>query len=217
MELWNDVLGMMLHLDARLASLAAADGWLVYAVIWFVIFAETGFVVTAILPSDTVLFAAAALASKGTLSVWPIFFGGMCAAFCGDQLNYAIGRWLGRSFFDTRRLPFVRPEHLEQAHRYYEQHGGMTILAARFVPVLRSVAPLVGGIAAMPWRAFTLYNALGKLPWAAIYVGGGYFLGRIPWFAANFTAVVVLAVCLPFVVAGARLAVMALRRREREK
>jgi membrane-associated protein len=215
MEFLGGLVDSMVHLDARLAGLAAADGMWVYVVIWFVVFAETGFVVTGILPSDSVLFAASALAAKGTLSVWPVFLGGMCAAFCGDQLNYAIGRWLGRSFFAGGGRLFVRREHLEQAHRYYERHGGLTIVAARFVPVLRSVAPLAGGIAAMPWRTFTFYNALGKLPWASLYVVGGYFLGTIPWFAANFTAVIALAVCLPFVVAGLRLCYSMLRRRGR--
>ncbi len=214
MELLWDAWDIMAHLDVRLAGLAAADGWWVYAVILFVIFAETGFVVTAILPSDTVLFAAAALAAKGTLSFWPILLGGMFAAFCGDQCNYAIGRWLGRTVFARRGVPFVRPEHLAEAHRYYERHGALTVVAARFVPVLRSVAPLAGGISAMPWRTFTLCNALGKLPWAGIYVGGGYFLGSIPWFAANFPVVIMLAACLPFAVAGARLGFKAVSSRK---
>ncbi|EHJ47820.1 SNARE associated golgi family protein [Solidesulfovibrio carbinoliphilus subsp. oakridgensis] len=211
MELAGDIADFLLHLDTRLAGLAAADGWRVYAVIWLVIFAETGFVVTGILPSDTVLFAASALAARGTLSVWPILVGGMLAAFGGDELNYAFGRWLGRAFGRGRTLPFVRARHLELAHRYYEEHGGLTIVAARFVPVLRSLAPLVAGVAAMPWRPFTAYNLLGKAPWTALYVAGGYFLGSIPFFATNFPAVVLLAICLPLAVAGARLAYLAWR------
>lgn len=211
MDWLTNVADIMLHLDTRLAALAAADGWLVYAVIWFVIFAETGFVVTGFLPSDTVLFAAAALAARGTLSVWPIFVGGLVAAFCGDQLNYAVGRWLRRWLGCRRSLPFVRRDNLERVHRYYEKHGGLTIVASRFVPVLRSLAPLAGGVAAMPVQAFTFYNLLGKAPWTALYVAGGYYLGSIPFFAANFPAVVLCAVCVPFVVAGARWAYLALR------
>ena len=206
MEAFREIWTAMLGLEAALGPLAAAHGDGVYAALWMVLFAETGFVVTGFLPGDTLLFAAAALAASGALSVWTLLAVGLTAAFAGDMLNFALGRWLGRTASFARLSRLLRPGHLELANRYFARHGPMAIVLARFVPMLRFVAPLAGGIAAMPWGTFIAYNALGKLPWAVVYVAGGYFLGRIPWFSAHFSAVVPAAALFPLLVAGLRLA-----------
>ncbi len=206
MDFLGSVLDLMLHLDTRIAAASAEYGAYLYAILFFVIFAETGLVIAAALPSDTVLFAAGALAAQSVLSVWLLFFGGMLAAFLGDQLDYAVGVWLGKSFFATRELPGLRHKHFWEARRYYAKYGGATVIAGRFVPVLRCVAPLAGGMVGMPWRRFMIYNALGKLVWTPLFVFGGYFLGRIPWIAENFAMVILAALGLPFVMTGVRLA-----------
>lgn len=197
---------VVMHLDRHVAALAAQYGPWAYAVLFGVVFAETGLIVTTILPSDTVLFAAGALAAKGVFPVWILYAGFALAAFAGDYVNYLAGGFLGERFFVRGRVPFVSPQALMQAHDYYARHGGMTVVAARFVPVLRAVAPLAGGIVGMETGRFLAYNALGKLIWTAIYVFGGFFFGQIPWMEHHFAVVVLVAMGVPFLAAGLRVA-----------
>ena len=170
------------------------------------LFAETGLVIATILPSDTILFAAGGMASQGMFSLWVLFPGFLAAAFLGDAANYLAGRLLGKRFFYGRKIPFVSREALDKTHAYYEEHGGMTIVAARFVPVLRTLAPLAGGFTGMEPRPFLFYNALGKLIWTPLYLFGGYFFGQIPFIRDNFPLLILAAVGLPFCLAGLRIA-----------
>ncbi len=217
MDVLTDVWQAMLHLDAVLAQVVAALGLWTYAIIFLVVFVETGFVVTGFLPSGTLLFAAAALAARGDLAFWPLLLGGIAASFLGDQLNFTWGVLLRRSM-RSRPLPRgIRPGHLDAARRAFAKYGAMTIVLARFVPMLRSVAPLTAGLARMSGPMFAWYNILGKAPWTLIYVSGGYFLGRIPWFAAHFSAVVLAAALFPFLLAAGRALVFSLVDRRRDK
>jgi len=197
---------IVMHLDRHVAALGAEYGVWAYVLLFGVVFAETGLIVATILPSDTVLFAAGALAAKGVFPVWVLYAGFALAAFAGDYVNYLAGVFLGERFFVRGRVPCVSPKALMQAHDYYVRHGGMTVVAARFVPILRAVAPLTGGIVGMGTGRFLAYSAVGKAVWAAIYVFGGYFFGQIPWMEKNFAVVVLVAMGVPFVVAGLRVA-----------
>jgi membrane-associated protein len=188
------------------AAVSAAYGLWSYVLLFGVVFAETGLVVTTILPSDTVLFAAGAMAAKGLFPLWALYPGFCLAAFAGDTAAYLVGVFLGDRFVSRGKVPFVSPEALAKAHEYYARHGGMTVVAARFVPILRLVVPLSGGVAGMPFPRFLAFNALGKAIWAAIYVFGGYFFGRIPWMEKNFAVVILVAMGVPFLAAGLRVA-----------
>lgn len=201
-EIWH----LATHLDAELLALSAEYGSLVYALMFFVLFAETGFVVTTALPSDTVLFAVGALTARGAdFDLWWTLALMTLAAFLGDTLNFACGRFLGGHVLARRRLPLLPADALAKAHDYYARHGGTTIVAARFVPVLRGVAPLVGGAVGMGWREFLGYNALGKILWTPLYLFGGYFFGQIPWVRENFGVAIFFALGAPLLGVVARM------------
>lgn len=195
---------LILHLDRHVAEVVQSFGLWSYALLFGLVFAETGLVVATALPSDTLLFASGALAARGTLHVWTLFIGFFLAATAGDSLNYAIGRFLGRRFFHDGRVRVIKTEHIEAVHRYYERHGAMTIVAARFVPILRSLAPLVGGVVGLETGPFLRANLLGKLLWTPLYLFGGYYLGQLPWMRDNFALTMAVAMGVPFVAAGAR-------------
>ncbi len=202
-----ELIDLFTHLEGHLLAFSAAHGAWVYAVMFAVLFAETGFVVTTALPSDTVLFAVGALAAQGAaFDLWLTFALMALAAFLGDSLDFAIGRYLRGHVLEGRKVPFLSPQSLAKAHDYYERHGGVTLVAARFVPVLRSLAPLVGGLARMEWREFLAYNALGKLIWTPLYLFGGYFFGQIPWVRENFGIAIFFALGAPLLGVVARMA-----------
>jgi len=201
-ELWD----LFTHLESHLLALSAQYGLWVYGLMFLVVFAETGLVIATALPSDTVLFAVGALVSRGAdFSLWGTLFLTILAAFLGDTVNFACGRYLGGHFFARRKIPFLSPEALDKAHQYYELHGGVTIIAARFVPILRGVAPLVGGIVRMEWREFLKYNAIGKIIWTPLYLFGGYFFGQIPWVQQNFNVAIFFALGAPLLGVVARM------------
>lgn len=200
--LWD----LFAHLDGHLLALSSEYGAWVYGFMFFVLFAETGFIVTAVLPSDTVLFAVGALTAQGAdFNPWWTLGLMSLAAFLGDTLNYACGRYLGAHFFVRRRIPFIPAEALRKAQDYFDRHGGATIVAARFVPILRSVAPLVAGVVRMEWGEFLKYNALGKILWTPLYLFGGYFFGRIPWVRDNFGIAIFFALGAPLLGVVARM------------
>lgn len=186
------------HLENHLLELAGAWGVWSYVALFAVVFAETGLVVATALPSDTVLFAVGALAARGAVfDLWTTLFLMMAAAFLGDTANFSWGRLLGTHLLAGRTIPFLSPQALGKVREYYARHGGVTVVAARFVPVLRGLAPLVGGAVGMRWGEFLTYNALGKLLWTPLYLFGGYFFGRIPWVERNFSLAIFLALGAP--------------------
>jgi len=193
-------------MEGYVHTLSASYGAWVYVIIFLVIFAETGLIVTTALPSDTVLFAVGALAAQGAdFNLWLTLALMALAAFLGDAVSFAFGRYLRGHVMAGRRIPFISAESLAKAHDYYERHGGVTIVAARFVPVLRALAPLVGGVVRMEWREFLKFNAVGKIIWTPLYLFGGYFFGQIPWVQRNFGVAIFFALGAPLLGVVARM------------
>lgn len=171
-----DLLDLLLHVDQHLADLVAWAGpWAIVALA-AVVFCETGLVVMPLLPGDSLLFAAGALAAVGAMDVWALGAALFVAAVAGDAVNYALGKRLGR----PAALRLVRPERLAQAEAFYAKHGARAVVLARFVPIVRTVAPFVAGMGAMEWGRFTRYNVLGAALWVVPFVGAGYAFGNIP-------------------------------------
>jgi len=185
-----------LHLDVHLAELVATHGAWVYLILFAVIFIETGVVVMPFLPGDSLLFIAGALAAKGLFDPWYLFVLLFIAAVAGDALNFAIGSVFRRRAIDTSRIKFVKPEHLRRTHEFFERHGGKTIVLARFVPIVRTLAPFVAALGAMPPRIFFFYNVTGAALWVGSLLLAGYVFGAIPWVNNNLTAVVMGIVVL---------------------
>ena len=168
-----------------------------------IIFAETGFVVTPFLPGDSLLFAAGAFAGIGALDVSLLLVLLSVAAIAGDSVNYSIGKYVGFKIYEQDTIKFIKKEHLLQTHQFYEKHGAITIIIARFIPIIRTFAPFVAGIGEMKYMKFITYNVLGGLLWIFSLVGGGYFFGNLPVVKNNFSlvifAVVVISV-LPVII-----------------
>jgi membrane-associated protein len=186
-----NLLDIVLHLDTHLLKMVADYGLWVYAILFAIIFSETGFVVTPFLPGDSLLFVAGAIAATGELNVHLLFALLALAAVLGNSLNYAIGRWLGKSFFTDKGSRWLNPKHLEKAHEFYERHGGKAVVISRFLPIVRTYVPFVAGMAAMTAREFTIYNVTGALLWVGLLSYAGYFFGNIPWIRGNLTAIII--------------------------
>lgn len=187
---------LVLHLDTHLLALVARYGAWVYAILFAIIFSETGFVVTPFLPGDSLLFVAGAIAAGGALDVHLLAATLVLAAILGNSLNYSIGRWLGRRLFTDTGSRWLNPRHLEKAHEFYERHGGKAVVISRFLPIVRTYIPFVAGMGAMPAARFSAYNAIGAIAWAAALTYAGYFFGNIPWIRANLTLLIVAIVVL---------------------
>lgn len=194
MELVRWFVDFFLHLDTHLAEVIADYGLYTYALLFAIVFLETGLVVTPILPGDSLLFAAGTFAALGSLDVWLVFVLLSVAAIAGDSVNYAIGAYLGPKVFHFPKSRFFNPEHLKRTHAFYETYGGKTIIIARFVPIVRTFAPFVAGIGAMSYGRFLFYNIAGGLLWVAICVFAGYFFGNLPFVRNNFSLVIVAIV-----------------------
>lgn len=189
------MLDLLLHADAHLAELVTSTGPLVYLILFAVIFAETGLVVTPFLPGDSLLFAAGALAATGAMSVEIIVPTLIVAAIIGDAVNYAVGARVAHRFLPGgqgagRLGQWVKPEHVHRAHEFFLRHGGKAVVLARFVPIVRTFLPFVAGGAEMPYRQFAVYNVTGAVVWVTICTIAGYLFGNIPIIKANFSLVV---------------------------
>ena len=185
----RDLIDLFLHLDRHLAALVAQYGAWTYGILFGIIFAETGFVVTPFLPGDSLLFAAGAIAALGPLD--PVFLIVLliAAAVLGNTVNYSIGRWVGPRAF-TGEVRWLRKDYLDRAHGFVEKHGVVTIIITRFAPILRTFAPFVAGVGAMGYRRFMLYNVVGATLWVSLFVGAGYFFGNLPQVKHNFSLVI---------------------------
>ena len=161
MELLHWFVDFFLHLDKHLAEVIRGYGTWTYALLFAIVFLETGLVVTPFLPGDSLLFAAGSFAALGALDPWLLFLLLSAAAILGDTVNYGIGHYLGPKVFDFPRSRFFNPDHLRQTHEFYEKYGGKTIIIARFVPIVRTFAPFVAGIGAMSYLRFIAYNVVG--------------------------------------------------------
>jgi membrane-associated protein len=189
MEFVTQFLDYFLHLDVYLTEAVERFGPWTYGLLFLIIFCETGLVVTPLLPGDSLLFAAGALAALAELNPFLLFLLLSVAAILGDQVNYHAGKYFGARIFkpDARIL---KTEHLERTHRFYERHGPKTIVIARFVPIVRTFAPFVAGMGSMSYRRFVAYNVSGGVLWVGSCVLAGYLFGNIPVVRENFTLVI---------------------------
>ena len=184
----------IIHFDRHLAALVDAYGPWVYGLLFAIIFAETGLVVTPFLPGDSLLFAAGALAATGSFEPWLLTGLLFLAAFSGNAVNYSIGRAIGpRVFRETDQSGLMHKllnrRHLERAHAFFEQYGGKAVVLGRFVPIVRTFVPFVAGVAEMSYPAFALYNVTGAIAWVGICLGAGYVFGNVPIVKDNFSLV----------------------------
>jgi membrane-associated protein len=185
----------IVHLDAHLADFVRLHGAWVYALLFVIVFCETGLVVTPFLPGDSLLFVAGAVAALGDMNIVAVVATLIGAALCGDNVNYWVGRFVGPRVF-TLQSRWLNARHLQRAHDFYERHGGKTIILARFVPIVRTYAPFVAGIGAMPYLRYLAFCVAGAVVWVGSLCTVGYFFGNIPMVKNNLTAVILLIVFL---------------------
>jgi membrane-associated protein len=190
-ELVSTFLDIVLHLDRHLVAMVQEYGLWVYAILFAIIFSETGFVVTPFLPGDSLLFVAGAIAASGAMDVNLLAFALAVAAIAGNMVNYAVGRWFGKRFFNDRGSRWLNPKHLEKAHAFYEHHGGKAVIISRFLPIVRTYIPFVAGLGAMDPGRFTAFNVAGGVLWVASLTYAGFFFGNIPWIKGNLTLIIV--------------------------
>jgi len=186
-ELLAQFFDIVLNLDQYLKWLVVNYGVWVYLILFLVIFCETGLVVTPFLPGDSLLFVAGTLAATGAMYVHGLFALLVLAAFGGDNSNYWIGRFVGPRVFKREASRWLNPKHLERTHRFYDKHGGKTVIFARFLPIIRTFAPFVAGIGRMAYPRFLFYSFSGSVFWIGFFVFGGYYFGNIPIVKQNLT------------------------------
>jgi len=190
MEIIQYFIDFVMHLDAHLAELAGTYGAWIYGILFLIIFCETGLVATPFLPGDSLLFAAGAVASTGALNPHLTVLLLICAPLCGDNSNYWIGHFVGPKVFKKEKSIFFNPEYLYRTHRFFERHGGKTVIIARFIPIIRTFTPFVAGIGRMRYIKFLSFSIIGALLWVPTLIYAGYFFGNIPFVKKNFTLVI---------------------------
>jgi membrane-associated protein len=189
-DLLKEFIEFFLHLDMHLHAAIQAYGVWTYLLLFLIIFCETGLVVTPILPGDSLLFAAGALAAGGSLNVVWLSVLLSVAAVLGDAANYTIGHFMGPKVFSHENGRFLKKEYLDRTHQFYEKYGGKTIIIARFVPIVRTFAPFVAGVGSMTYWRFASYNVIGGVAWVTICLFAGYAFGNLPIVKENFTLVI---------------------------
>jgi membrane-associated protein len=195
-ELLAGFVDLLLHLDRHLAALVASHGVWIYAILFAIIFCETGFVVTPFLPGDSLLFVAGTIAAAGDMYVHGLFAALATASFLGDNTNYWIGRYVGPRVFRREKSLLFNPAHLERTQRFYEKYGAKTIFLARFMPVVRTFAPFVAGIGRMRYGTFVFYSFSGSVAWVGSLTYAGYYFGNVPIIKQNLTLVILIIVLL---------------------
>jgi len=204
MELIKSLLDFVLHIDQHLVDIVNNYQTWTYLILFLIIFAETGLVVTPILPGDSLLFAAGAIIAKPetALSIVVMMALLIAAAILGDMVNYHVGKYLGPKAF-SGQYKFLKADYLNKTHEFYTKHGGKTIIYARFIPIIRTFAPFVAGIGTMTYGRFALYNVAGGIAWVTSFLLLGYFFGGLPIIKANFTlvvfAIILISILPPFI------------------
>ncbi|MEL5468440.1 DedA family protein [Serratia nevei] len=193
MDIIKFIIDFILHIDVHLAELVAQYGMWVYAILFLILFCETGLVVTPFLPGDSLLFVAGALAALPTndLNVHTMVALMVVAAILGDAVNYTIGRLFGEKLFSNPNSKIFRRSYLDKTHQFYDKHGGKTIILARFVPIVRTFAPFVAGMGHMSYRHFAAYNVIGALVWVLLFTYAGYLFGDLPVVQENLKLLIV--------------------------
>ncbi len=198
MQLIHAFIDIVLHLDKHLTELIAVYSLWTYAILFLIIFCETGLVVTPFLPGDSLLFALGALAAvdqTGTLSVFAIWLLLLTAAVLGNEVNFRVGRYIGPRAF-TGSVRFLKKEYLLKTHEFYERHGGKTVILSRFIPIVRTFAPFVAGVGLMSSARFFADNFIGGVAWVTLFVWGGYFFGNVPFVKNNFGIVTIVIIAV---------------------
>ncbi len=190
------IIDYVLHLDRHLNVVLDSVGLWSYLLFFAIIFAETGLVVTPFLPGDSLVFTLGTLAATGSLNIGWLFVILCAAAILGDSANYAVGKYFGSLILRKQGAWFLKKEHIERTHRFYEKYGSKTIVLARFVPIVRTFAPFVAGVGRMSYGHFLTYNVVGGLLWIMLFVFGGYFFGNIPVVKQNFGLVIIVIIIL---------------------
>jgi membrane-associated protein len=204
-EFLSKLVDFVLHLDKHLSSAILTFGLWTYLILFFVIFLETGFVVTPFLPGDSLLFAAGTFAAAGVLDIVWLFVLLSAAAIIGDTANYWIGHFVGPKVFRQEKSRFFKKKYLDRTHRFYEKYGAETIIIARFVPIVRTFAPFVAGIGRMSYWKFISYNVVGGIGWVAVFLFGGYFFGNIPFVKKNFSLVIIIIIIISTIPAAVEI------------
>jgi membrane-associated protein len=199
LEFFTFLLDFILHIDKHLEEIIRDYQNWTYAILFLIIFAETGFVVTPFLPGDSLLFAMGTLIAGGNtgLSVWVMLFLLIIAAILGNSLNYKLGTYLGVKVFNEKNR-ILKLEYYNQSHQFFEKHGGKAVIFSRFLPIFRTIAPFVAGVAKMPFGRFTFFNVIGGVAWITSLLMAGYLLGQIPVVKANFDVVIVVIAVVTF-------------------
>ncbi len=199
MEWLEYLMHFVLHLDKHLYELVTTYGIWVYVFLFLIVFAETGFVAAPFLPGDSLLFAAGAIAATGALHVYALIAILAVAAILGDTVNYWIGYYIGPKIFKKQKSLFFNPEYLERTCRFFEKHGGKTIVIARFIPIIRTFAPFIAGIGRMSYLRFALYNILGAVFWVPVFIYAGYFLGNIHFIKQHFSLMIITLIVVSLI------------------
>lgn len=186
----KDLIDFILHINIHIAAMVANFGNWTYVLLFLIIFAETGLVVTPFLPGDSLLFAAGAIASISAINIHLLVICLMAAAILGNTTNYAIGYWFGPKVFHYPKSRWFNPAYLHKAHDFYEKYGGRAIILARFIPIIRTFAPFIAGIARMNWARFQLFNIIGSVAWVAVILYLGHSFGNVPAIQHNFSFIV---------------------------
>jgi membrane-associated protein len=193
MDLIPTIVDFIVHIDKHLDAIIRSYGTWTYAILFLIIFCETGLVVTPFLPGDSLLFAAGTFAARGSLHPLILFVLLSIAAILGDTVNYWVGRYAGAR---ALAIPFVKKEHIQRTQAFYDKHGGKTIVIARFMPIIRTFAPFVAGVGKMEYGRFLAYNVGGGVLWISLFVYAGYYFGNIPAVEENFTLVIMAIILL---------------------
>ena len=197
MEFLKSVLDFALHLDKHMSALIQQFGAWTYAILFAVIFIETGLVVMPFLPGDSLLFAAGTFAALGAFDIGWLLLVLAAAAVIGDTVNYWIGHFVGPKVFTREKSRFFKKEYLDRTHAFYEKHGAITIIVTRFLPFMRTFSPFVAGVAAMTHARFQLYNVAGGLLWVVSLCTAGYWFGNITWIREHLTLVILALIIVP--------------------
>ncbi|NLV20989.1 MAG: DedA family protein [Syntrophomonadaceae bacterium] len=198
-NIFFNLMDLIINLDEHLIYLINSYGLFVYAIIFLIIFCETGLVVTPFLPGDSLIFVLGALGASGQINLLLICLIIMVAAILGNMLNYQIGNFIGPKIFERDSGRFFKKEYLIRTHDFFEKHGGKTIVIARFLPIIRTFAPFVAGIGKMKYSRFTFFNLIGCVSWVLVFLAGGYLFGNVPGVRDNFTFVILAIISVSLI------------------
>lgn len=196
MEFLWFLVDFIIHIDKHLDTLISGYGAWTYAVLFLIVFCETGLVVTPFLPGDSLLFAAGTFAARGSLEIFPLMLLLFIAAVVGDAVNYAVGAYIGPRVFEMKHSRIFKPAYLERTKTFYERYGGKAIVFARFVPIVRTFAPFLAGVGSMSYSRFGFYNITGAALWVISLTGAGYLFSEIPFVKNNFSLVILMIIVL---------------------